>query len=135
MKEHATIGARLLDGSRLPLLQTAHDIALYHHERWDGLGYPNAVKGYDIPITARIVAVADAFDALTHERLYKRAWDVSEAVTEMWSCSGTRYDPQVVDALIRVVIHEGLLDAAAVSAFSVERVASPERTHRPTALA
>jgi putative two-component system response regulator len=109
MKEHAMIGARLLKSSRLPLLQTAHEIALYHHERWDGTGYPQAIKGTAIPITARIVAVADAFDALTHERPYKLAWSVEDSIRELSSCSGIRYDPQVVEALIKVVLQEGLL--------------------------
>lgn len=103
MKEHAIVGARLLKGSRLPLLQTAYEIALYHHERWDGKGYPQAIKGTSIPMTARIVAVADAFDALTHERPYKGAWSVEESVAELQSCSGTRYDPQVIEALLQVV--------------------------------
>jgi putative two-component system response regulator len=109
MKEHALIGARLLKGSRFPLLQTAYEIALYHHERWDGTGYPHAMEGATIPLTARIVAVADAFDALIHERPYKRAWSVEEAINELQSCSGTRYDPQVIEALIKVALQEGLL--------------------------
>jgi putative two-component system response regulator len=109
MQEHAAVGARLLEDSRFPLLQAAHEIALYHHERWDGNGYPHGVKGTDIPIMARIVAVADAFDALTHERPYKRAWSVEESLAELRACSGTRYDPRVIEALNKVVIQEGLI--------------------------
>lgn len=109
MKKHALIGARILKGSRFPLLRTAYEIALYHHECWDGTGYPHAMKGSAIPLTARIVAVADAFDALIHERPYKRAWSVEESLSELQSCSGTRYDPQVIEALIKVAIEEGLL--------------------------
>lgn len=106
MKEHAPIGAQILNGSKLPLLQMAHQIALGHHERWDGSGYPNAIKGVAIPLAARIVAVADAFDALTHERPYKAAWSLEAALAELQACSGTRYDPQVVEALVRVLGNE-----------------------------
>ncbi|NNJ12376.1 response regulator [Chloroflexales bacterium ZM16-3] len=109
MQEHAAVGARMLEDSRFPLLQAAHEIALYHHERWDGAGYPQAIKGPDIPIMARIVAVADAFDALTHERPYKRAWSVEESLAELRACSGARYDPRVIEALNKVVIQEGLI--------------------------
>lgn len=109
MKEHAPIGARLLNGSRHPLLQTAYEIALFHHERWDGTGYPHAIWGPAIPIAARIVAVADAFDALTHERPYKQAWSSAAALAEITQCSGTRYDPQVVAALEQVLAGEGIL--------------------------
>ncbi|WP_255604437.1 HD domain-containing phosphohydrolase [Oscillochloris sp. ZM17-4] len=108
MQEHAAMGARMLEDSRFPLLQAAHEIALYHHERWDGAGYPQGIGGHDIPIMARIVAVADAFDALTHERPYKHAWSVDETLTELRACSGSRYDPQVIEALNKVVIQEGL---------------------------
>jgi putative two-component system response regulator len=128
MKEHATIGARLLNGSRLPLLQTAHEIALYHHERWDGTGYPQGIKGTAIPITARIVAVADAFDALTHERSYKRAWSVEDSITELHGCSGTRYDPQVIEALTKVMRQEGLLRPEATVSLSVVYPESVPRT-------
>lgn len=109
MRGHVTIGGRLLAGSRLPLLQTACEIALYHHERWDGAGYPHAIKSIDIPISARIVAVADALDALIHERPYKPAWHIDDAIAEIRACSGTRYDPQVVEALLAVLTREGLL--------------------------
>jgi putative two-component system response regulator len=109
IKQHTEFGGKLLAGSRLQLLQIAYEIALYHHERWDGTGYPQALKGPAIPLTARIVAVADAFDALTHERPYKPAWSIAESVAEITTCSGTRYDPQVVAALIQVLTWEGLL--------------------------
>jgi putative two-component system response regulator len=109
MKAHALIGARLLKGSRLPLIQTAYEIALYHHERWDGQGYPYAIKGEAIPLTARIVAVADAFDALSHERPYKAAWSIEATLAELRSWSGTRYDPEVIQALFNVSFREGWL--------------------------
>lgn len=109
MKLHTSIGGRLLSSSRLPLLQMAYDIALYHHEHWDGNGYPHAVKGSDIPIAARIVAVADALDALTHERPYKEAWSIAAALAEICARRGTWYDPLVVDALVQVLEGEGWL--------------------------
>jgi putative two-component system response regulator len=118
MQEHAAVGARLLEDSRFPLLQVAHEIALYHHERWDGSGYPQGIKGADIPIMARIVAVADAFDALIHERPYKRAWSVEEALAELRACSGTRYDPRVIQALNKVVVQEGILRPEAIKSLS-----------------
>ena len=99
MKAHTLIGARILGGSSHRLLVVARDIALYHHERWDGKGYPGGKSGEEIPIHARIVAVADSFDALAHDRPYKEARPLPEAVAEVVRCSGTHYDPAVVDAL------------------------------------
>jgi putative two-component system response regulator len=106
MKQHTTIGARMLVGSALPLLQMAHDIALSHHEHWDGTGYPHGVQGTAIPLAARIVAVADSIDALTHKRPYKQAWSVEQALAEITAGSGTHYDPQVVDALVQVLLQD-----------------------------
>ena len=74
MKSHAAVGAQMLTGSAFALLEVAEEIALTHHERWDGSGYPGALAGEDIPMAGRIVAVADVFDALTHVRPYKPAW-------------------------------------------------------------
>jgi putative two-component system response regulator len=73
-------------------------VALSHHERWDGDGYPHGLKGDETPIGARIVAVVDVFDALTHERPYKRAWPLCEAVAHIVAGSGTHFDPAVVAA-------------------------------------
>ncbi len=81
----------------------AHTIALTHHERWDGGGYGAQLQGEEIPIAGRIVAVADVFDALTHERPYKHAWPAREAALEIERCRGTQFDPEVVDAFLRVV--------------------------------
>jgi putative two-component system response regulator len=100
---HTTIGSLILSGSRYPLLRLAAEIALTHHERWNGTGYPRGVRGGDIPIAGRIVAVADVFDALTNERPYKIAWPVAQAVAEIQSKRGTHFDPMVVDALLRVL--------------------------------
>jgi putative two-component system response regulator len=100
MRKHSALGAKLLSGGTSELVQMAEEIALFHHERWDGEGYPCALEADEIPMTARIVAVADAFDALTHIRPYKDAWPVPEAITEIERESGGQFDPQVVDALL-----------------------------------
>jgi putative two-component system response regulator len=81
----------------------ARDIALAHHERWDGLGYPRRLKGNEIPLAARIVAVADVYDALTNPRPYKESWTASKAVDEIKLKSGTHFDPAVVEAFLRSV--------------------------------
>ncbi|MDX1493293.1 MAG: response regulator [Longimicrobiales bacterium] len=97
MKGHCLIGADLLSSEDVPLLRLAAEIAMSHHERWDGGGYPNGLAGEDIPLSGRIVAVADTFDALTHARPYKEAWPVKDALNEIASLSGAAYDPQVVE--------------------------------------
>lgn len=98
MKTHCAIGADLLSDSDVPLLRLAAEIALTHHERWDGLGYPRGLSGIQIPLSGRIVAVADTFDALTHPRPYKRAWSVEEALYEVMRGAGERFEPTVVEA-------------------------------------
>ncbi len=100
VKGHCTIGARILSGSGSEWLQLAEVIALNHHERWDGHGYPSQLSGEDIPLVGRIVAVADVFDALTHNRPYKGAWSVQEAVDEVARQSGSQFDPAVVVAFM-----------------------------------
>ncbi len=102
MQEHTEMGARILGEGTFPVLRMAQEISLTHHERWDGGGYPNGIAGEEIPIVGRIVAVADVFDALTHERPYKRAWPAAEALAEIQRCSGTQFDPRVVDAFMRI---------------------------------
>lgn len=84
-------------------IEQLHDVLpgiLYHHERFDGSGYPKGLKGEKIPLEARIVAVADAFDAMISERPYKKAYPLKKAMVELRSCSGRQFDPNVVDALI-----------------------------------
>jgi putative two-component system response regulator len=98
LKSHTTAGAAILGGSTSNLLRPAEQIALTHHERWDGSGYPNNLTGEEIPLSGRIVALADVFDALTHARPYKPAWPVKEAVAEIRSLSERQFDPTVVDA-------------------------------------
>jgi putative two-component system response regulator len=102
MKQHTVIGAKMLSGSISPWLQMAEEIALSHHERWDGRGYPSGAAGEAIALTGRIVAVADVFDALTHERPYKKAWTVDEALIEIKNQSGSQFDPRVVEAFLQV---------------------------------
>jgi response regulator RpfG family c-di-GMP phosphodiesterase len=99
MQTHTTIGASILVGSEFPVIALGEEIARTHHERWDGTGYPSRLMGDEIPISGRIVAVADVFDALTHKRPYKPAWTIDEAMAEMVSCAGTQFDPDIVAAL------------------------------------
>ena len=101
MKKHTSIGAGILAGSKFPVLQLAEEIALYHHENWDGSGYMQ-MEGDLIPRSAQVVHAADVFDALTHERPYKRAWTVEEALAEIQNLNGRFFDPVIVDALNEV---------------------------------
>jgi putative nucleotidyltransferase with HDIG domain len=102
MQTHATLGAQMLEGSDSPLLEMAKEIALTHHERWGGNGYPRGLIGEDIPLVGRIVAVADAFDAMITTRPYKSAWTPEKALNEIRACSGTQFDPNVVRAFLEV---------------------------------
>jgi PAS domain S-box-containing protein/putative nucleotidyltransferase with HDIG domain len=103
IKRHTTLGAEMLAGGAFPLLATAEEIALTHHERWDGRGYPSGLAATDIPIAGRIVAVADVFDALTHSRPYKSAWTRDAALAEIDRERGGQFDPDVVDAFFAIV--------------------------------
>ena len=108
MQRHCNIGADLLSGGQSDLVKMAESIALNHHERWDGTGYPRALRGDDIPIEGRILAVADVFDALTHQRPYKAAWPVQDAIEEIRNHSGGHFDPAVVEAFMGLP-HDDLL--------------------------
>jgi putative two-component system response regulator len=101
VKKHAEIGAEVFEGSNLNLLKIAMMISLTHHERWDGTGYPQGLKGSDIPIFGRIVALADVFDALTSKRPYKRAFGFDEAMDIIKAESGTHFDPAIVKAFLK----------------------------------
>lgn len=83
-------------------LALARDIAMYHHEKWDGSGYSRGLKGEDIPLSARIVALCDVYDAVTTDRVYKKAWPHDEAVKMIRENRGTHFDPVVTDAFIRL---------------------------------
>ena len=103
MKLHTTVGADLLAASESPLLQLAEEIARSHHERWDGGGYPEGLAGEEIPLSGRIVAVADVFDALTQDRPYRDAWSLDDAIEEIESQSGRHFDPTVVNAFTATI--------------------------------
>jgi HD-GYP domain-containing protein (c-di-GMP phosphodiesterase class II) len=100
MKTHTTIGASILSGSRSELVRLAEQIALSHHERWDGSGYPQGLAGEQIPLAARICAVCDVFDALLSPRPYKDAWPLRDVIKELASLRGTHLDPTLVDAFL-----------------------------------
>ena len=102
VKGHTTTGGAILAGSSSEILQTAEEIALTHHEWWNGRGYPAGLAGEDIPMSGRIVAVADVFDALTHERPYKDAWPVDQAVEEIRSLRENQFDPDVIEVFMEL---------------------------------
>jgi len=97
IKTHTTLGAKMLSGSDSVFLKMAETIALTHHEKWDGSGYPQGIKGEEIPLVGRICAIADVFDALTSCRPYKKAWSREEAVREIKRLKGTHFDPKLVE--------------------------------------
>lgn len=100
MKRHPEIGHAILDGSASQLIAMGAEIALTHHEKWDGTGYPKGMAGGDIPLTGRVVAVADVFDALTSERPYKMAWSVERARDFLVEGKGTHFDPACVESFL-----------------------------------
>ena len=122
MKGHTCIGAQLFEPPESELDTICQDIALHHHDRWDGgdSGYPGKIKlsdfdirdgqvpkteplsGEDIPLAARIVAVADVFDALSHKRCYKDSWSLEDSFKEIEKCSGSHFDPDVVEAFMQI---------------------------------
>ena len=102
MKQHTTIGYNILrGGSKSKLVQLAQEIAVAHHEKWDGSGYPRGLKGADIPLNARVVAIADVFDALTATRPYKMPWSNEDAIEYIKGQSGAHFDPDLVAAFER----------------------------------
>jgi putative two-component system response regulator len=108
MQQHAMFGSELLSGGRSEIVQLAERIALTHHEKWNGSGYPQGLAGDKIPLEGRIVAVADVFDALTHERSYKSAWSIEAAKAEISRQAGEQFDPQVVASFLQLP-HEELI--------------------------
>ncbi len=102
MKSHTVYGGRILEGAHSKILQIAHKMSLYHHEKWNGLGYPKGLKEEEIPLEARIVTVADVFDALCVFRVYKKAWKTDDAYAYIVEESGKAFDPRVVAAFKKI---------------------------------
>jgi putative two-component system response regulator len=102
MKQHTIIGARILKGSDAKFIKLGESIALCHHEKWDGSGYPNNLKGIEIPIASRIAAIADVFDALTSKRPYKEPFPMEQSLTIIKEGRGSHFDPDVVDAFFAI---------------------------------
>jgi putative two-component system response regulator len=100
MKRHSEIGGILLSGSNSRLMQLAELIAKTHHERWDGSGYFEGLKGEEIPLCGRIVGICDVFDALISERPYKKAWSIEKALAEIKANAGIHFDPRLVELFI-----------------------------------
>jgi putative two-component system response regulator len=100
MNQHPRMGAEILGRSRIPLFQLAAEVALAHHERWDGSGYPAGLSGPEIPLSGRIVAVADFFDALTMDRCYRPAYADAQALQMLQAARGTAFDPRIVDTFV-----------------------------------
>jgi len=109
MMTHSVIGDDILSGSKFSSMEMGRVIARSHHERWDGDGYPDGLASEDIPLVARIVQVVDIFDALTHDRPYKKAWPLDKALIEIEAAAGTQCDPKVVEALMTVAERDSRL--------------------------
>lgn len=108
MKTHTVVGAHLLSSGQSEFVRAAEAIALSHHERFDGSGYPHGKHGEDIPLEGRIVSVVDVFDALTHERPYKTAWSEEAALSEIEAQRGRQFDPRIVDAFVAMIREKAL---------------------------
>ncbi len=104
MKNHTVIGHRILSKSSAPLFKLAAEVALYHHEKWNGSGYPEGLSGASIPESARIVAIADVFDALTMKRPYKEPWSIEKSLDTLKQDAGSHFDPHLVE------LFENILD-------------------------
>ena len=103
MQTHVDIGVEILSGSDSALMDMASEVAQNHHEKWDGSGYPRALSGEDIPLTGRVVALADVFDALTTERPYKNAWPIDETIEFLKEQSGKHFEPRLVELFIDIL--------------------------------
>jgi HD-GYP domain-containing protein (c-di-GMP phosphodiesterase class II) len=101
MKKHSVMGSQMLEGMKF--IGKGQDWVKHHHERWDGRGFPDGLKGEEIPLEARIIACADSFDAMTTDRPYKAKLTILEAKEELARCAGTQFDPEVVKAMLKVV--------------------------------
>lgn len=112
MKKHTVMGANILKGGSTSIMRMAEEIALTHHERWDGRGYPHGLAGDNIPVSGRIVSVVDVWDALTHSRPYKEAWSHDKALNLIRDNAGTQFDPKVASVFIEYILGEALPQAA-----------------------
>jgi putative two-component system response regulator len=109
MEGHTTIGAKILSGGRSGFIRLAQKVALSHHERWDGQGYPERRSGAAIPSAARIVAVADFFDATVHNRVYRKAWPMDQVLAAIAAMSGSAFDPAVAELCSRPEVREAMV--------------------------
>jgi putative two-component system response regulator len=135
ISQHAEIGYRILSGSDAEILKVAASIAWTHHERWDGNGYPRKLKGEAIPVEGRIAAIADAFDALTTQRVYKPAFSLDHAVDLMTKHRGEHFDPELLDVFFASLsdikqIHDQYADQSPRGMI----VPGPENPHRSPAI-
>jgi putative two-component system response regulator len=121
MKRHTVLGAGILSGGRSHVIRLAEQIARFHHEHWDGNGYPEGRRGNAIPLAARLVTVADVFDALTSERAYRAAWPVAEGLRYIQTYSGQRFDPAIAALCERTAVREALISIRS----RVDKAASP----------
>ena len=104
MRKHTEIGHRIALAS--PELHSIAPYILTHHERWDGKGYPKGIQGEDIPLLARILSIVDAYDAMTQDRVYRQGMPREDAIKELRRCSGSQFDPSLVDLFITHVLYE-----------------------------
>ena len=122
MQKHTEIGAELLAQSGIPGTATAEAIARHHHERWDGTGYPDQLAGEAIPLEARIVSIAEVFDAMTHDRPYRPALSVDATLAEMYALAGAQFEPRLLYLFLRMVanLREAYPDAESLNAYLAE---------------
>jgi putative two-component system response regulator len=103
MKTHTVNGAQILAGSSSRMIKMAEEIALSHHEKWDGSGYPKGLRGEEIPLTGRITAICDVFDALISERPYKNDWELGEVIKEIKRGAGSHFEPSLVAYFLEII--------------------------------
>ncbi len=133
MKSHTVYGGRILEGAHSKVLQMAHKMSLCHHEKWNGTGYPKGLKEEEIPLEARIITVADVFDALCVSRVYKKAWRTDDAYEYILQESGKAFDPRVVAAFKRIYPSVRKLYSAQVASTSTGPAFAPATSTQPAA--
>lgn len=114
MKKHTIIGARILSNSKRDVIKMGHEIALNHHEKWDGSGYPSGLKGKNIPLTARVIAIADVFDALSTERIYKKAYPIETCIEMLKAQRNKHFDGELLDLFLNeidiILMYKNIID-------------------------